>query len=1188
MRKKSILLSLITLATAVLCALGIAACSNGEYEKGNKNVPAIITNEVLFIERNRLSLAKDMADFDDYDVIERCNCTLMGSNGEEIKVTADAIRNGTVQAEKFDLSEVGSNKRIKISCGSAVNYIFYDVNEYTVNFYTDEEQTELWQTVSASASLNSDLALAVWVNIPQYNYSIDETARAYDADRAILFNGWYDHTGNSATGYYTLAAPAIGNERVLNLHAHYITPEKLADMNIYYDNMGRRVFGGYTGRENIVNVPEGVTYINMAETFGSGFTFDTLNVPSTASMDLPLISAYDTAGLTEINVDPGSLYYSSYGGALYSKDYSTLLFMPSSNANKEFHADTVALGSYSCAFWRIDEINVPESIKTFQHYCFAYSTISQIHGLQNVKTIMTGVFYKSNINSYIDRGIAQYTVLTAEAEGQYILSMMLDKSITEYTLIDGTIGIAGDVFNGCSNLQSIDFGDDLLSIGGSAFSGCTSLESVTFPSTLKYLGSNVFYGCKALTTVNNLPDMTFLDSDGTEYEHTLPTRIFYDCSSLANLTLPDGLEMIGVNAFHGCSALTSIELPQTVTKIGQGAFYSCGITGIDLPEGLSYLGVQAFSHSGLTSIDLSACTRLTKLSRRCFEYTKLREMVVPDRISVIPEYCFYYITTLKKITLNGVTEIETYAFGRCTALTDIEWDSLKIMRSSAFRSDTSLTDVTLPDSTEIVESYAFASCSKLTTISLGKNLRVFGEYTFGDDGKTFDVALPVLYSTTRLQKVEVDEENRYFSSHNGVLYGDMVCGESFGKNGVLYAVPCAYNDTTLELLDSVRVIVPYAVHSQSKLAHIVLNEGLQNIGKAAFYNSRRLAELELPSSVSHIGASILLNCTGIGRFSIAEGNPTYSTDGNLVYSGDTLVMYLGFNPEVTVREGVAKIADAVFMNNTVMTSIVIPDSVVSIGANAFNGCTKLASVFIGSGLSEIGAAAFAKLPSLSIIAVSMNNNSYKALNSILYTKDGKTLILAAANNGMTSLEIDENVTEIGEWAFAYHQTLQNVILPEGVRSIGDYSFYECRNVETFIGSESLEVIGERAFSFADSINTADTAETRYCDTLKTVMLYSKVGEIGDNAFYGQYGIEYMFFHMNMTQVLKVIGGGKRNIVYLTHGCPNGTTGTYYNTVTRCIYSATPPTINYDGYQWFYIEDGVPQIWQISETERSFL
>lgn len=1187
MRKKSILLSIITLAAAVLCALGIAACSNGEYEKGNKDVPAIITNEVLFIERNRLSLAKDMADFDDYDVIERCHCTLIGSNGDEIKVTADAIRNGLIQAEKFDLSEVGSNKRIKISCGNAVNYIFYDVNEYTVNLYTDEEQTELWQSVPASAALNSDLALAVWVNIAQYNYSTDETARAYDADRAILFDGWYDPAGDSATGYYTLAAPVTGNERVLNLHAHYITPERLADMNIYYDNLGRRVFGGYTGSGKTVNVPEGVTYINMSETFEAGFTFNTLNIPSTASMDLPLITAYDTVGLTEINVNAGNFYYSSFNGALYSKDHSTLLLMPSSNANKEFHADTVELGSYSCAFWRIDEITVPESIKTFQHYCFAYSTISQIHGLQNVKTIMAGVFYKSNINSYIDRGIAQYTVLTGEAEGQYILSMMLDKSITEYKLIDGTISIAGDVFNGCANLQSIDFGDDLLSIGSSAFSGCASLQSVTFPSSLKYLGSNIFYDCNALTTLNNLPDVTYLDTDGREYAHTLPMRMFYDCSALENVTLPNGLESIGVNAFHGCSALKSINIPQSVLRIGQGAFYSCGITEIDLPEGLTYLGVQAFSHSGLTSIDLSVCTQLTELSRRCFEYTKLKELVVPDRIQVIPEYCFYYITTLKKITLNGVTEIETYAFGRCTALTDIEWNSLKIMRSSAFRSDTSLTAVALPDSTEIVESYAFASCSKLTSISLGKNLRVFGEYIFDADGKTFDVALPVLYSTTRLQTIEVDEENRYFSSHNGVLYGDVVCGENFGKNGVLYAVPCAYNATTLELPVSVRVIVPYAVHSQSKLEHIALNDGLQNIGKAAFYNSKKLAELELPSSVSHIGASILLSCTGIGHFSIAEGNPTYSTDGNLVYSGDTLVMYLGFNPEVTVRDGVTKIADAVFMNNTVMTSIVIPDSVISIGANAFNGCAKLSSIFIGSGLSEIGTAAFAKLSSLSVIAVSMSNDSYKALNGVLYTKDGKTLVLAAANNGMTSLEIDENVTEIGEWAFAYHKTLESVILPGGVRAICDYSFYECRSVTTFIGSESLESIGERAFSFADSITPADTTETRFCDTLKTVMLYSKVTEVGDNAFYGQYGIEYVFFNMNMTQVLKVIGG-KRNIVYLTHGCPNGTTGTYYNNVTRCIYSETPPTINYDGYEWFYIEDGVPQIWQISDTERSFV
>ena len=47
------------------------------------------------------------------------------------------------------------------------------------------------------------------------------------------------------------------------------------------------------------------------------------------------------------------------------------------------------------------------------------------------------------------------------------------------------------------------------------------------------------------------------------------------CSSLAEITLPDGLTYIGQNAFNGCASATEIRIPAGVTYIGGSAFGEC-------------------------------------------------------------------------------------------------------------------------------------------------------------------------------------------------------------------------------------------------------------------------------------------------------------------------------------------------------------------------------------------------------------------------------------------------------------------------------------------------------------------------------------------------------------------------------------------------------------------------------------
>lgn len=1182
MKKSKLFLIFLVTIVAVLCAAVLVACSGGEYS-GTHEAPDIKHNLVLPIERNKLTFKKDM-EINDIDVIEKCNCKFYDEDGNITQIDAQLLRNGLARHEPFDLETVGTNKRIMITYNGVSNYIFYDVNDYQVNFYTDEEQTELWQTVPASASLNDDLGLSVWVNLTQYNYSVDETAMASDASRAERFNGWYDTAGNSVTGLHALALPRVGNERVLNLHAHYITQEELDVLDIVREG-SKRTFVGYKGEatESVV-VPEGVTDIDFTKVFEGEIAFEKLHIPSTATITAPFMSAVDTKTLTEVSVDDGSILYSSFNGALYSKDFTTLYFMPASSQNAEFHSSLVEFGSYSCAFWRIGSLTLPQGVTTLQHYCFAYSAISEVQGLENVKQIKTGVFFRSNMNAHLDGNTALYNVLP---DGKYVLSMILDKGITSYSILDGTTSIAGDAFKGCTDLTSVTFPNGLERIGESAFSGCVGLTTITLPSSLKYMSKSVFLGCSALTAVNGLPDVTFVDTDGAEYAHTLPSETFYRCSKLTTVTLPEGLITIGPSVFRECSSLENIVFPNSLHTIGSYSFANCTkLTNVSLPPDLRAFGMYAFSAcKALERIDLSVCPNLIGLARYLFNScTKLTSVEIPDFITEIPHHCFYACSGLTEVKMSKVTDIGESAFDYCTTLSKIDFgDSLKTIGKRAFAQCTKgFTSMVIPDTVTDIGGYAFRACNYMTKITLGKNVKNFGVCPIEEDGLTFGGVEPALYLCTVLNEIEVVEGNEYFSSIDGILYARYVDGIDYGKNSVLYAVPQKYTKTEITLPDSVRVIIPYAAHSLTTIKAITLNEGVQNIGKGAFYNSKLLTSMHIPSSVTFLGASILLSCTGIKEFSIAEGNEVYSTDGNLVYSSDKLVMYMGLSAAVEIKDGINEIARAVFMNNGVITSIVIPDSVTIIRDLAFNGCTKLTTIKIGKGLEELESGAFSSIKTLKTIEVDSENPHFKSINDVLYSKDGKQLIVAAANNGMTELDIDENVVEICDYAFAYHKTLSGVKLPSGVKKIGDYAFYECWEITYFYGSPALETIGNRAFSFLkeNSVDPTNPTETRFCDKLTRVLLYDKIKLIDDYAFYGQYGIKFLYLNMSYAQAQALKGG--KNITYLTYGNPDYTGGGYFNEVIRCLYSATEPDINYDLYYWFaFDENGEPKMYKNS-------
>jgi hypothetical protein len=75
----------------------------------------------------------------------------------------------------------------------------------------------------------------------------------------------------------------------------------------------------------------------------------------------------------------------------------------------------------------------------------------------------------------------------------------------------------------------------------------------------------------------------------------VPYGIFFNCISLQQISLHEGITEIGVDAFSGCRSFTEINLPESLVTIGGGAFRYCyNVETITIPKNVTNIGNGAF------------------------------------------------------------------------------------------------------------------------------------------------------------------------------------------------------------------------------------------------------------------------------------------------------------------------------------------------------------------------------------------------------------------------------------------------------------------------------------------------------------------------------------------------------------------------------------------------------------------
>lgn len=93
------------------------------------------------------------------------------------------------------------------------------------------------------------------------------------------------------------------------------------------------------------------------------------------------------------------------------------------------------------------------------------------------------------------------------------------------------------------------------------------------------------------------------------------------------------------------------------------------------------------------------------------------------------------------------------------------------------------------------------------------------------------------------------------------------------------------------------------------------------------------------------------------------------------------------------------------------------DKVTSIAARALYGQKRINAIQIPATVEHIGVLAFANCPNLVYISVSDENEEYCDIDGILYTSDGRELLLYPPMRAGASVTISLVTTEIAEMAF---------------------------------------------------------------------------------------------------------------------------------------------------------------------------
>ncbi|MEE0889928.1 MAG: leucine-rich repeat domain-containing protein [Bacteroidales bacterium] len=399
-------------------------------------------------------------------------------------------------------------------------------------------------------------------------------------------------------------------------------------------------------------------------------------------------------------------------------------------------------------------------------------------------------------------------------------------------------------------------------------------------------------------------------------------KVYEANSSITTANIPEIVTYQGTDysvtssgnyAFFYCSSLTSVTIPNSVTSIGIQAFYECSnLTSVTIPNSVTSIGSGAFEY----------CSSLISVT-------------IPNSVTSIGNYAFYGCSSLISVNFNAMNcsnfnSGSNHPFYNNPIATINIGDSVqRIPNYFAYDLDF-LTSITIPNSVTDVGNYAFNGCRDLTSVTcLGENPSTLGSNAFLDTPLNKVLYFPFC----SIENYATSDWSDYFDiniKEGGLTY-------VYNNNNTLKVINC---DDTLT-----SVVIP------SNISNETCSYNVTEIGNNTFYNSSNLTSITIGNNITSIEDSAFYGCSGLATLNFNAINCNDFNSNNHPFVDSPI-------STITIGENVQRIPNYFAYNNSLITSINVPNSVSEIGTNAFNGCSNVLSIGLGDSVTSLGDSAF--------------------------------------------------------------------------------------------------------------------------------------------------------------------------------------------------------------------------------------
>ena len=423
--------------------------------------------------------------------------------------------------------------------------------------------------------------------------------------------------------------------------------------------------------------------------------------------------------------------------------------------------------------------------------------------------------------------------------------------------------------------------------------------------------------------------------------------------------------------------------------------------------------------------------------------------------------------------------------------------AISVLKVLPLKGDTYAGKVTIPEivsyhrrklSVTEVDYRAFDNCPELTELVVPKTVTY----------------IPSISGSPKVECVTVAEENPYYRSLDGVLYGQERYGRrEKGEYSELLYYPPAHPGEHFVIPEFVESIAAFAFSNCQKLKSVVLADKVTSICEGAFQNCINLKSITwgvslrfiwgkafenctalksivFPDSIEDVSSDAFRGCVNISSITFAKGKyfdldslpKEFFPWGQNAFTLDGVryAPYKAFDREEAALLAVVdlpKDADTVFPD---ITTLIIPAKVEHYGfiykvsecKSSFRQFPSLKRLELPSTVIKVD---IAEIENLQEVVVDKGNTEFSTEDGVLFNKQKTVLLSFPRRRDVKEYLIPDGVEQIAEEAFRGQPYIEEIVFPDITIAIEKRAFADCRSLREVHLGKNIKKIGIESFAY---------------------------------------------------------------------------------------------------------------------------